>query len=171
MNSHVFPTHFSLADITVLAGTAGVGGMAPPTSTMICARLKRVQEDSSAANVRLACVVPHRPSVRATALYAREGATALDEDYAVTIDRCAAVSRVPARCPLTSGLDLSPWHGWCGVIRDACFVGTPTRVVMWWLHVMWVRGCTACASQGGKHQPNRSVATVTVRPPPPSNHD
>ena len=39
----MFPTRFSLAEILVLAGTAGAGGMAPPTSTRISAWLKRVQ--------------------------------------------------------------------------------------------------------------------------------
>ena len=48
----VFPTRFSLAVILVLAGTAGAGGMAPPTSTGISDRMKRVQEYSSPANVR-----------------------------------------------------------------------------------------------------------------------
>ena len=35
-------THFSLAEILVQAGTAGAGGMAPPISTRISARMKRV---------------------------------------------------------------------------------------------------------------------------------
>ena len=41
-NIHVWivsPTHFSLEDILVLAGTAATGRMAPPTSTRISARL------------------------------------------------------------------------------------------------------------------------------------
>ena len=38
---------FSLADILVLAGTAGAGRMVPPTSTRIFARLQRAQEHSS----------------------------------------------------------------------------------------------------------------------------
>ena len=40
-------TYFSLAEILVLAGTADAGGMAPPTSTRMSARLKCVQERSS----------------------------------------------------------------------------------------------------------------------------
>ena len=35
------PTHSNLAEILELDGTAGAGGMAPPTSTRIYARLKR----------------------------------------------------------------------------------------------------------------------------------
>ena len=41
------PTRFSLADIPVLADTAGAGGMAPPTITGISARMSCVQEHSS----------------------------------------------------------------------------------------------------------------------------
>ena len=44
-------TRFSLAEILVLAGTTGAGGMAPPTSTKISARLKRAQGHSSAKNL------------------------------------------------------------------------------------------------------------------------
>ena len=40
-------THFSLAEILVPAGTTGAGAIARLTSTMISARLKRVQEHSS----------------------------------------------------------------------------------------------------------------------------
>ena len=40
----------SLAEILVLAGTTGAGGMATPTSTRISARLKRVQEQKSPVN-------------------------------------------------------------------------------------------------------------------------
>ena len=36
-------TRFSLAEIPVLAGSAGAGGMAPSASTRISARMKRVQ--------------------------------------------------------------------------------------------------------------------------------
>ena len=43
----MFPTLFSLAEILVLAGTAGAGGMPPPTSARISARLKCVHEHSS----------------------------------------------------------------------------------------------------------------------------
>ena len=46
-----FPTHFSLAEILVLPGTAGAGGMATPTNTRTSARLKRVQGHSSPVNV------------------------------------------------------------------------------------------------------------------------
>ena len=42
------PTRFSLAEILVLAGTAGAGGMAPPTSTRISARMKSGQGHGSA---------------------------------------------------------------------------------------------------------------------------
>ena len=38
----MFETRFILAEILVLAGTAGAGGMAPPPITRISARLKRV---------------------------------------------------------------------------------------------------------------------------------
>ena len=44
-------TQFSLADIIALAGTAGAGIMAPPTSTRITARLKRVHGHVSPVNV------------------------------------------------------------------------------------------------------------------------
>ena len=44
--------------MTVLAGTAGAGGMAPPTSTRISARTKRVQEHSSPVNVALIKITP-----------------------------------------------------------------------------------------------------------------
>ena len=37
----------SLAEILVLAGSAGAGGMAPPASTRFSARLERVQDHSS----------------------------------------------------------------------------------------------------------------------------
>ena len=47
----MFTTDFSLAEIVVLAGTAGAGGMTPPTSTRISARMKRVQEHSSPVNM------------------------------------------------------------------------------------------------------------------------
>ena len=43
---------FSLAEILVLAGTAGAGGMAPPASTMISASMKCVQGHSSRVNVQ-----------------------------------------------------------------------------------------------------------------------
>ena len=43
----MFPTRFSLAEILVMAVTAGAGGMAPPTSTRISDRLKRVQRHVS----------------------------------------------------------------------------------------------------------------------------
>ena len=43
----MFPTRFDLADILVLAGTAGAGGMAVITSTRISARLKCVLEHVS----------------------------------------------------------------------------------------------------------------------------
>ena len=51
----MFPTRFSLAEILVLAGTAGAGGMAPPASTRISARLKRDQEHSSPVNIQSNC--------------------------------------------------------------------------------------------------------------------
>ena len=38
-----FGTHVSLAEIPVLVDAAGPGGMAPPASTRICARMKCVQ--------------------------------------------------------------------------------------------------------------------------------
>ena len=41
----------SLAEIMVLAGTAGAGRMAPPDSTRLSSRIKCVQEHSSPANV------------------------------------------------------------------------------------------------------------------------
>ena len=47
----MFPTHCSLAEILVLAGAAGAGGMAPPANTRISARLKRVIGHSSPVNV------------------------------------------------------------------------------------------------------------------------
>ena len=46
----VFPTHFSLAEILVLDGTTGAGGMAPPASTRISATMKCVQGHVSAVN-------------------------------------------------------------------------------------------------------------------------
>ena len=42
---------FNLAEILVLAGTAGAGRMAPPTITRIPARLRCVQEHSSRGSV------------------------------------------------------------------------------------------------------------------------
>ena len=46
-------TSFRLAGIVVLASTAGAGGgMAPPTSTRISARMKYVQEHSSHVNTQ-----------------------------------------------------------------------------------------------------------------------
>ena len=45
------PTCFILAETLVLAGTAGVSGMAPPTSTRISARLKFVQGHVSPGSV------------------------------------------------------------------------------------------------------------------------
>ena len=47
----VFPIGLSLAEILVLVCTAGAGGMAPPASTRISARMKRVQENVSPANM------------------------------------------------------------------------------------------------------------------------
>ena len=47
-------THFSLAEILVLACTTGAGGRAPPASTRIYARMKCVQGHSSPVNV-LSC--------------------------------------------------------------------------------------------------------------------
>ena len=44
-------TGFSLAEILVLAGTASAGRMAPPASTSISARLKRVQRHISPVNM------------------------------------------------------------------------------------------------------------------------
>ena len=41
--STVSPTRYSPAEFQVLAGSTGAGGMAPPASTMISARMKRVQ--------------------------------------------------------------------------------------------------------------------------------
>ena len=52
-------TRFSLAEILVLAGSAGAGGMAPPASTRISARLQRFLEHSSPVNIDEAqCIVP-----------------------------------------------------------------------------------------------------------------
>ena len=51
----VFTGELCLAEILVLAGTAGAGGMASPTSTRISARLKCVQERSSRLSV---CALP-----------------------------------------------------------------------------------------------------------------
>ena len=47
-------TCFSLANILVLAGTADAGGMAPTTSIIVSAGLKRVQEHSSRVNMECA---------------------------------------------------------------------------------------------------------------------
>ena len=49
----MFLNTFQPAEIIVLNGIAGAGEMAPPTSTRISARMKRVQEHSSAVNVVL----------------------------------------------------------------------------------------------------------------------
>ena len=49
----VLPARFSLAEIQVLAGTAGAGRIAPPTSTRISARLKLVQRHVSPVNMVL----------------------------------------------------------------------------------------------------------------------
>ena len=46
----MLPTRFRLSGILVLAGITGTGGMAPPASTRISARLERVQEQSSPVN-------------------------------------------------------------------------------------------------------------------------
>ena len=46
-------TPFILAEILVLAGTPGAGGMAPPTNTGKYTRLERVQDYSSAVNVMI----------------------------------------------------------------------------------------------------------------------
>ena len=48
----VFPTRFSVAEILVLAGTAGAGGMAPPAITSIFARLKCVQGHVLPVNIQ-----------------------------------------------------------------------------------------------------------------------
>ena len=56
-------THFSLADILVLAGTARASRIAPPASTRISARLKRVHEHSSPVSMWVAaarCSATHR---------------------------------------------------------------------------------------------------------------
>ena len=67
-----FPTRYILAaEILVLAGTAGTGRKAPPTSTRIPARLESVQEYSSPGSV---CVLQRRASVRS------RGATLGKED-------------------------------------------------------------------------------------------
>ena len=44
-------TRFKRAEILLLAGNSGAGGMAPPTNNRISARLKCVQEHSSPVNV------------------------------------------------------------------------------------------------------------------------
>ena len=44
------PTHFSLAEILVLAGTAGTGGLTPPTLTRISVKMKCVQGHVSPVN-------------------------------------------------------------------------------------------------------------------------
>ena len=51
---HTFPA--TSAEIMVLAGTTGAGGMAPPTSTRTSARLKRVQGHVSPLKIAGLCV-------------------------------------------------------------------------------------------------------------------
>ena len=53
-------THFSLAEILVLAGITSAGGMVPPTSTRISARMKCGQGHSSPVHVH---VQPSRAAV------------------------------------------------------------------------------------------------------------
>ena len=60
-----FPARFSLAEILVLTGTAGAGGMAPPTSTMISTRMKCVQGHILPVNM-FAIVVSPWKSLTAT---------------------------------------------------------------------------------------------------------
>ena len=45
------------ASCLVLAGTAGAGGMVPPASTRIPARMKRVREHSSRVNIAYSLVL------------------------------------------------------------------------------------------------------------------
>ena len=66
----MFPTHFSLAEILVLAGTASAGRMAPPASTRISAWLKRIQEHGSPVNVEKAATPPRHESRSATRVVA-----------------------------------------------------------------------------------------------------
>ena len=66
-------TRSSLAEIIVLVGTAGAGGMATPASTSISARLKIVQEHSSPVNLRMNR--PRRESILA-AIVVEQGSTA-----------------------------------------------------------------------------------------------
>ena len=73
------PASFTLAEILVLAGTAGASGMAPPTSTRISARLKRVQEHNLRVNIN--CNDPPR---------------SLDVDAKLHVPGSAAHSRAPA---------------------------------------------------------------------------
>ena len=42
-----FPSHFSLAELLVLAGTASTGGMAPPASARISARINVLGTEST----------------------------------------------------------------------------------------------------------------------------
>ena len=73
----MFPTRFSLAEILVLADTAGASGMAPPTSTRISARLRtlftREVPGDRAASLTLAPRTLERLA-RAQADSKREGA-------------------------------------------------------------------------------------------------
>ena len=50
-------TRFSLAEFLVLVGITGGGGMAPPTSTKISARVERVHGDSSREGVSVGVCV------------------------------------------------------------------------------------------------------------------
>ena len=50
-------THFSLAEILVLADTADAGRMAPPASTGISARMKYLQGQVSRVNVHAVATV------------------------------------------------------------------------------------------------------------------
>ena len=54
-------TRFGPAETLVLAGTAGAGGIAPPASTRISARTKRVQGHSSLPNTMWRTHVPPSP--------------------------------------------------------------------------------------------------------------
>ena len=49
--AHPSPPYSSLAEILVLAGTAGAGRMAPPTSTRISARMNRVKGHVSSVDI------------------------------------------------------------------------------------------------------------------------
>ena len=118
---------FSLAGILVLAGTADAGGMAPPTSTSISAKLKRVQEHVSRVNAVSWC----RKELRLTGSCITTGKMEWF-DYKLTPNMRVAKASVTIPCLPVS---LSPAYTSHSLL--------PTRLTLSCLHVSLSRA-SAC---------------------------